>query len=336
MLKVAVIGCGKIAERLHLPEFTRIPDVQVVALCDTRRKALTALADKYGIQARFTDYEKMLRETEVDAVSVCTPNALHAPMTIAAAKAGAHVLVEKPMATTVAEARRMVAAAERAGVVLMVEQKMRFMEFARVARRIIDEGKIGKVITIRGYVGGGDPRGWSPEGKWFFKRGEAGAGPVLDIGIHMIDLMRYLLGGRRVQSICGFGQKLALGKFCEVEDNGVAALQFDGDTLGTITASWTNHPGMTRCEVFGSKGTIIAETEEVQEQYWDPQARKLNVIRHQTSWKYPDGTPLELFVQAIREEKEPPVTGLFGAQNLEVMLGLLESARTHRVVKMKL
>ena len=187
-IRVGVIGCGAIGTRRHIPEYADNARVQLAAFCDVKRERAEEQAAKYG-GAAFADYKQMLAEAELDAVSVCTPNALHAPMTIAAAEAGCHVLVEKPMAVSGEEAEAMIRAAAAGGVLLMVAHNQRYMPAHVKAKEILQQGGLGRVITFRTAFGHGGPELWSVDGRdsWFFRKDEAYVGAMGDLGVHKAD-----------------------------------------------------------------------------------------------------------------------------------------------------
>ena len=194
-LRVGVIGCGSIAQHRHLPEYIANKNVELVAVCDINENRVKEIAEKYEAAA-YTNYEELLTSGTVDAVSVCTPNYLHAPISIAALNAGLHVLCEKPMATSKQEAEAMIAASKRSDKKLMIAHNQRFVPSHQRARQLIASGEIGKIYSFRTAFGHGGPEGWSADGKesWFFEKEKAFVGAMGDLGVHKADLLRYLLG----------------------------------------------------------------------------------------------------------------------------------------------
>ncbi|MDF2961256.1 MAG: dehydrogenase, partial [Paenibacillus sp.] len=193
-VRVAVIGCGSISKHRHIPEYAANPNVELVAFCDIVNERAEHYADQYGAKA-FTNYEEMLQAVKPDAVSVNLPNVLHAPVSIAVVNAGAHVLVEKPMATTYEEGLAMIEAAKKNGVYLMVGHNQRLMPPHVKAKEILQTGKLGKVLTFRTSFGHPGPENWSIDGRnsWFFRKEEAIMGAMGDLGVHKSDLIRWLL-----------------------------------------------------------------------------------------------------------------------------------------------
>ncbi len=257
MIRLAISGAGAIAERAHIPAFLGIAGIQIVALQSrTLEKAeRVAAAITSGEKPHlYRDYEEMLRREHPDAVGIFTPNVFHCEFTLKAIAAGAHVLVEKPMAPTIAEARKMVVAAKGARRVLMVAMQRRFGGFERAIKDALDQGAIGTPHFIRARLSHGGPEFWAPGQEWFFEAGAAGGGAMLDLGVHVADLARWFMG--EVETVSG--QIATLGKNIGVEDNGVALLKFRSGALGVIEASWTSRPPLAAIEIYGSEGRIMA------------------------------------------------------------------------------
>src|SRR5690606_8822344 len=159
-------------------------DVEIIAVCDIVADRVNETASKYGAKA-YTSYEELLANPEVEAVSVCTPNYLHAPISIAALQAGKHVLCEKPMATSREEAIEMIEAAKKNNKKLMIAHNQRFVASHQKAKELIASGDLGKIYSFRTAFGHGGPEGWSADGKhsWFFKKNEAFIGAMGDLGV---------------------------------------------------------------------------------------------------------------------------------------------------------
>ena len=196
MIGIGIIGCGKISQVRHIPEYEANPGARVVALHDVNVERARELAEAHGCRA-YDTMEALLADPEVDAVSVCTSNATHAEATIAALAAGKHVLCEKPMATTIEDCEAMVAAAREAGRTLMIDQNQRFARAHVRAKELLDAGKIGDVLTFRTTFGHGGPETWSVDpgtGSWFFGPKRAAMGAMADLGVHKTDLVQWLIG----------------------------------------------------------------------------------------------------------------------------------------------
>ncbi len=330
MVKIGMIGCGMIAQRAHLPAFAECENVAIMALCDINKKTLKAVGAKYSSSALYTDYKQLLKEACVDAVSIATPNYLHAPMTIAAARVKKHVLVEKPMATTMKELDRMVAAAKNNGVILMVEQPRRFQPAFQIARKIMASGMLGKLYSIRGRLGHGGPEKWSPTGKWFFRRRQAGGGTGLDLGIHVLDTIRFIVE-RPVVEVMGMTAQVAK-KNTDVEDNMVVILRFADGALGQVEAAWTQLPPGDCYDVYCEKGNLFIVKGKV--------TVKLNSPAGSFQPQVPDkseyGNPYQYFADCVERGEKPFIDGAEGAKSTEVILAAFLSQKTGKRVKLPL
>ncbi|WP_067935952.1 Gfo/Idh/MocA family protein [Alicyclobacillus kakegawensis] len=200
-LRVGVIGAGGIAQSIHLPNYQKQADkVELVAIADVAHERARQAAEQFGIRHHYADYEQMLREVELDAVSVCTPNKFHAPAAIAALQAGCNVLCEKPPAMTVAEAEAMAEAAARSGKILTYGLHYRYTPEVLALKRFIDAGELGEVYAARSHAvrRRGIP-GWGV----FTNKELQGGGALIDIGVHMLDTALHLMGYPEPELVMG-------------------------------------------------------------------------------------------------------------------------------------
>ena len=198
-LKIAIVGTGSISHS-HIRAYLQNPDVELYAFCDINEERVKMMGEKYGVKRLYTDEAAMLRELpEIDAVSVCTWNSQHAPCTIMALNAGKHVLCEKPMATCAADAVKMKETAEKNGRLLMVGFVRRYGNDCKILKDYIDNGYFGDIYYGKAtYL----RRNGSPGG-WFGDKSRSGGGPLIDLGVHVIDLTRYLMGNPLPVSVYG-------------------------------------------------------------------------------------------------------------------------------------
>ncbi len=249
-VRIGIIGCGGIA-KMHMKGFAACPDVKVVACSDISAERSKEFAAEFGISKSFSDYGKMLASAKLDAVSVCTPNYAHSGPTIAALEAGVHVLCEKPMAMNCAEAAEMAAAAGRTGRMLTIGHHMRFHPFARYLKRAIEAGDLGTIYFGRSHAlrRRGIP-GWGA----FHIRAKSGGGPLIDIGVHALDLIIWLMGSPTPLRVSGsvytkFGNRPdfynAWGNYkredYDVEDYACGMVRFEGGASLLLEASWAGH-----------------------------------------------------------------------------------------------
>lgn len=337
-VKVGIIGCGAIAERLHIPDYATCGQAELVAFCDANKARAAAMAGKFASAAQvYSDYKQLLKNPEVEAVSVCMPNKYHGECSVAAARAGKHVLVEKPMATSLAEGRKMVAEAKKAGVMLLVNQSMRNYPAHKKAREIIQSGMLGKVLHVTGMCGHDGPEHWEPSAKWFFKKKDARFGAMADLGVHKADAIRYLTGKEvdEIRAIYATVEK----KKTDVEDNFVSSFTFKDGGVGTLAASWTVQGGMVNYTIIHcSKGTLevlLHKDKPLVARMANP-ACEIVFDLPEAPMNYPGSWGLDVggsFVRAILGEEEPFCSGEEGLKSLAVILAAEKAADTGRPVK---
>ena len=340
-LKVGIIGCGAIGERLHIPDIAVCPEGELVAFCDTSKARAKAMAEKFAPDAGvYTDYKKLLKDERVQAVCVLLPNKFHAPVTIAAAKAGRHVFVEKPMANSSAECKKMIDACNKAGVTLMVNQGQRRIAAHRKAKEVLESGILGRVNYVSGLFGHAGPEHWSPTGKWFFRKEQARFGAMADLGVHKADIIRYLTG-KEIVEVGAFTATLEK-KGATVEDNFSATVKFDDGTLGMFGASWTTKGAMVSYTMFHCEnGNLYVGNPGDENTCWaelhDPECR-INFEEPEPLNEYEDSWGVDVgggFVRACLGLEEPFCSGEEGKKSMEVILAAEKSALTKRIVKVK-
>jgi predicted dehydrogenase len=198
-VRFGLIGAGSITRGSHIPSLRQIGEARLVAVCDQREEVARRVAEEESIEHVFSGYRDLLKLKSVDAVIVATPNAFHAPISIEALNAGKHVLCEKPMAVSEKEAGAMVRAAEKSGRVFMLALNNRFKAESRFLKNYIERGEIGRIYYARAaFV----RRRGSPGG-WFSQRKYSGGGPLIDLGVHILDLILWLMGYPAVESVSG-------------------------------------------------------------------------------------------------------------------------------------
>ncbi len=337
-VRVGVIGCGAIAERVHVPDYHACPYAELVAFCDVDKSKAEALAKQFAPEARvYTDYKQMLKDGGVDAVSVCTPNIYHGPATVMALNSGCHVLVEKPMATSLEEAQKMIDTAKKKGLLLMVNQSQRRFPEHRKAKEVVESGILGKILHVTAMFGHAGPEEWSPTGKWFFDKKQARFGAMADLGVHKADLILYLTG-KEVAEICAFYARLEKPG-ATVEDNFVSALKFTDGTVGTLSASWTVK-GMSADYII-----LHCENGTLQVAVNPEKPVVANLVKPVCEIVFPLPEPYSnvswgidiggAFVRAILGMEPPFCTGEEGKKALEIILSAEKSALTGKVVKIK-
>lgn len=202
VLKVAIVGCGGIADGKHMPSLAKVPEVQMVAFCDIIIEKAQEAAKKYGIKGAkvYSDYKELLKDGSIDVVHVCTPNKSHADISVAALEAGKHVMCEKPMAKTSADALRMVEAAKRTGKKLTIGYQNRFRNDSQYLQRLCGEGELGEIYYAKAHA---IRRRAVPTWGVFLNEEEQGGGPLIDIGTHALDLTLWMMNNYKPKSVMG-------------------------------------------------------------------------------------------------------------------------------------
>ena len=337
-IRVAVIGCGSISKHRHIPEYAGNPNVELVAFVDPVIERAEAFAQQHGGKA-FADVDAMLAEIKPDAVSVNTPNYLHAPISVKAANAGAHVLVEKPMAVTDEEAAGMIEAAKTNGVKLMVAHNQRFMPPHVKAKQILESGVLGMVLTFRTSFGHPGPEGWSVDGagSWFFRKEEAIMGAMGDLGVHKSDLIRWLLDDEVAEIGAFVGTLHKEGT--KIDDNANCVLRMESGIIGSLVASWTYYKGEDNSTILWcEKGVMKIGThpdDQVIVELRDDTVEKYKVGAISTNDKQETSGVIDAFVNSIVTDTAPPVPGEEGRKSLKVILSAFESQDTGRFVRIQ-
>ena len=267
-LKVGIIGAGTLST-FHMNAYKNNPDVEIIAVCDSNIERAMGRAAEYEVKEYYGDYAKMLEKAEIDAVSVITSNNTHTPITIAALEAGKHVLCEKPPALNAAGAKAMEEAAAKAGKLLMYGFVRRFAENVQLLKNSIEKGALGEIY----YVKAGVLRRCGNPGGWFANKEISGGGPLIDVGVHLIDLAVYLMGSPRPVEVLGtvsskIGNRgnikgVSWYKAADfttsrntVEDFASALIKFDNGASLFVETSWAMNirTAASYMDVFGNKG----------------------------------------------------------------------------------
>ena len=259
MLRIGVIGCGKITQVRHAPEYAENADCTLVAWYDAIPERAQAMADLYGGTV-CASVEEVLA-LKPDAVSVCVANCDHASVTIRALEAGCHVLCEKPMAVTMEECESMLAAAKRTGKMLMLGHNQRFNKSHMEARRMLQSGELGRAVSFRTSFAHPGPEGWTGQkNSWFFQKSQSAFGVLADLGIHKTDLIHYLLDDPIVSVTAMLGtvdKRYPDGGLIDVDDNALCIYRTQSGALGQMHVSWTNYGAEDNAtRIYTTKGVV--------------------------------------------------------------------------------
>lgn len=351
--KVGLLGAGSIIQWSHYPNFAHAVDTtEVVAVCDVQQERVQEFAESRGIAGVYTDYEVMLSQEDLDIVVVGVPNIFHKPMSIAALQAGAHVLCEKPVALTLADAQEMFETAEQHDRILTVGTHYRWSDAMQAARKSVDEGFYGDIYMIRSvYTRRAGIPGF---GSWFTRRELAGGGCALDIGVHALDKALFLMDypqpatvsgvtydrlGRKGIGLGGWGaDRRAIeqgGKF-DVEDLAYGLIRFQNGSSIMLQSSWAMHlPSEQVVEVYGTAGGAVVHYDKLQlfeDMHGAPVAIDVELPRSQTDSALAQTRDLVRYLEG--DQDAPIVTKEQAVVGISILEGLYKSASSGREVQL--
>ena len=342
MIHIGIIGCGKIAQVRHIPEYAANPDAELAGYFNPKRFRAEEMAAKYGGKV-YDTAEELLADPAIDAVSICAANYAHAELTIKALQAGKHVLCEKPMATTIEDCEAMLAAAKESGKYLMIAHNQRLTKAHLEAKRLLDEGLIGRIISFRTTFGHGGPETWSiSPGKdvWFFDKKRAAMGAMADLGVHKTDLIHFLTGQRVVRTtakLATLDKRGADGQLIAVDDNAWCIYELSGGAMGTMTASWTFYGAEDNSTVlYGTKGimriyddpahSIVVRLADGAEQTYD--VEKIQTNDDQTA-----SGVIDLWVDCLKNGRAPEIDGASALAAMRAVFASIRSSETGQAVE---
>lgn len=348
-IRIGVIGAGNIGN-VHIRDFNKLSEeCEVVAVTDTFLPLAEARAKEYNIPYVAKSPEELIASNQVDAVSICVPNQFHAPLAVQALEAGKHVLLEKPMGINLEAAKQIMRAKKASNKTLMVSHQMRWEYGAQLIKKQVETGELGRIYTAKAgwYRRKGIP-GW---GTWFTQKAQSGGGPLIDIGVHLLDLSLYLMGNPKPVSVFGstyaeFGpKKRGIGTWgtpnwsgtYDVEDLATALIKMEDGSSLTLEVSWAVHMDTDSspfihlmgteggASLRGNAGKFLTEKfdrpiESAFEAPANDEGGRIRLSRH--------------FLECVREGKEPITSALSGFTNNLILEAIYESSRTGEVVKL--
>ncbi|MGC8667209.1 MAG: Gfo/Idh/MocA family protein [Chthonomonadales bacterium] len=316
-LKIAVVGCGGMGA-VHLNRWTGVPGARIAAVCDADATLAYRVATEFGAEAH-TDWEALIGDGGLDVVDICTPPNLHEAIAVKALRAGAHVLCEKPLARTLQEALRMVEAARECGKLLMPAFCHRFHPPITLARELVENDDLGKVVMFRNRFSG---QFTGVEARWFSDPEVAGGGALLDTAVHSIDLFRYLVG--EVTQV--HGSIATYNPNLRVEDSAIVTLLADTKAMGVVEASWATPGGRNVVEIYGTAGACIVDYDTNRVHY-----KTADRVAWETKeLEGPDRFQREIwhFADAVRGVQPLLVTGEDGLRANEIIQAVYDQALT--------
>lgn len=341
-LRMGVVGLGM--GRGHLMGYRTHPCAEVAAICDVNTDRLDAAAKEFGISQTYTDAVRMFREADLDGVSIATPNKFHAPLTIAALEAGLHVLCEKPMAMNARQAQQMNAAALKARRNLMINFSYRFSEMSFALKQQVDAGVVGDIYF--GRTVWHRRRGIPGFGGWFTTKDLSGGGPLIDLGVHRLDLALWLMGYPDPVAVSGSAYNVIAKdkarrekKTYTVEDLACGIVKFDNGATLIIEASWALNIKENEYMVTllcGTKGGLVQRNTGgtysfVAEVYTDEGGHLFTKTLDRSTVPVP--SPYHEFVNSILQKRPPIATGEEGLKVMKILDGIYKSAESGREVR---
>ena len=357
-LRIGVIGVGWPGQR-HIEAYQKHPDVSIVALSDVNTEAAENVRAEYAVDGAkiYGDYREMLAGDVVDAVSICTPNFLHAPMAIDALDAGKHVLLEKPLAHTLEDGERLAAkVAERPELAFMIAFNNRYRPDSRVLKSQIDSGMLGDIYYAKtGWLRGAS--GFWLRG-WFTQKERSGGGPLIDLGVHMLDLSLWFMGNPRPVSVSGSVyykftdyMRESVDSHVDVEDLATALVKLDNGATIVVDVSWISHieqadyvysqlfgteggakiergGGGEDMKIFTVAGTGAARTTMVDSPKFNAWSQQQRGFMLYESFR----AEIEDFVESVKEGRQPGATITHGLDILRVLDAIYRSAETGREI----
>jgi myo-inositol 2-dehydrogenase/D-chiro-inositol 1-dehydrogenase len=317
-------------------------DMTVVAVASPTAAHAQGLADRYKIARVYADYRELAKDAEVEAVTITAPNALHCEMTIAMAQAGKHVICEKPLCVTPAEADAMIEACRANGVLLLYAEELFFTPKYLKAKEMADSGAFGKVHLIKQ-----SEKHFGPHAEWFWDVKRAGGGALLDLGAHGIAFAYWFLGRPKLLSAYAHLGTYVHGDKTQADDEAVTIIEFEGNAFSIIENSWARRGGMDdRIEIYGEGGLTIANLHmgnalQTYSEYGfgyavekAPTTKGWTYPVFEELWNY--GFPQEMrhFARAIRGLEAPQATGEDGKVVLEAIFAAYASAGLGRKVSL--
>ncbi len=339
---VTILGAGFISD-IHLESYKRfIPEAEVVAVYARDAEKAKAFAEKHQIEQWYTDMDLAISASGCEVVDICLPNFLHAKATMLAAQHQKHVIIEKPLAVTLEEADAMIEACKESGVKLMYAEELCFAPKYERARQMVKDGAVGTVYQLKQ-----SEKHSGPHSDWFYDINLAGGGVLMDMGCHAFGWFRWMLGNAKVKSVIGTMNTFLHKERTKGEDNAVVIVEFENGTIGIAENSWAKHGGMDdRCEIYGTAGVIYADlfmgnaALAYSKNGYGYAAEKADTSQ---GWSFPifeevfnQGYPHELkhFIECVREDKMPLVTGEDGRAVLEIIYAAYASAGSGKKISL--
>lgn len=329
---VGVVGCGAIGPT-HARAVMEIEEARLVAVCDEKEEKARTLAEQLGVDW-YTDYEKMLERDDIHVISICTPSGMHANMGIQAARAGKHIICEKPLDVTLEKCDALIRAAKENKVKLGGIFQHRFAEESRLVKKLVEEGKLGKIVLADVDMKWYRSQAYYDSDAWRGTWALDGGGCLMNQGVHFVDLLLWIMGP--VEWVKA--ETATLTHNIEVEDTAVAILKFKNGALGAVEATTSAYPGVcARISVAGYNGSVVWEDDKITFLKVEGKEEEAKLEKSAVAWGASDpmAIPAGLhtrniydIIQSILEDREPLITGEEARKAVELNLAIYKSAQT--------
>jgi len=360
-LRFGIVGCGSIGPT-HAGAVRQIEErgggAELVAVADPDAGKARKLAGQFGLEKVYDGIESMLRDSDIDAVCVCTPSGMHADHAAAALRAGKHAVVEKPMDVTLDACDRLIAAEQDSGKKLAIISQHRWDAASQTVKQAIEEGKLGRIVYADATVKWWRTQEYYDSGDWRGTWAMDGGGALINQGVHTVDLLQWLAGG--VQQLFAYTRTAAHERI-EVEDVAAAALTFRNGAIGTLTATTVAYPGFpVRIDIYGTDGSAVIEGDRLRSlvlkngESYEGEAAAVHAVsvarggtasvKNEAAARLDDKTTasadpgavwgdahraqIEDFLAAVRDDRRPLIDGREGRRPLEIIQAVYQSART--------
>jgi len=334
-IKVAIIGSAFVSN-LHAEAFQEVPQAEIVAACSPNQGHVEDFARKWKVPSALTDYRKIMERKDVDVVAVGIPNDLHREVVVAAAEAGKHIILEKPMAHTLDDADAMIAACKEYKVKLMYAETICFSPKYVRAKQLVTEKAIGDL-----YMAKQGEKHSGPHSDWFYDVHRSGGGALMDMGCHGIEWARWMYGKPKIKSVTAHCQLVYHKGRTQGDDNSVVILEFENGAIAVIEDSWARHGGMDdRAELYGTEGVIQCDLlrgsamETYSSKGYGYAVEKAGGTKGWTFTVFEEpylyGFPQEMrhFIRCVLGEEQLMESGEDGRATLEIIYAAYESAGT--------
>jgi myo-inositol 2-dehydrogenase/D-chiro-inositol 1-dehydrogenase len=332
--KVAILGAGFISD-IHIESYHRfVPDAEVIAVYARNEEKVKAFAEKHHVPNWYTNIDAIINESGCDIVDICLPNFLHAEAAIKAANAGKQIIIEKPLAVTLEEADAMIAACKKAGVRLMYAEELCFAPKYERVRHMVKEGAVGEVFMLKQAE-----KHSGPHSDWFYDINLSGGGVLMDMGCHAFQWFRWMLNNAKAVSVYASMSTVLHKGRTKGEDNSIVIIEFENGVTAVAENSWAKHGGMDdKSEVYGLGGVVYADLfmgNSAISYSKNGYGYAMEKADTTVGWSFTvfeeafnQGYPHELqhFVDCVRNNKEPLVTGEDGRVVMELLYAAYASA----------